>query len=161
MAAQREDPVGGGARGILQRRRRHVGLVGLQTRELLVGSGVVENARRSGRGSPGIEAGAEVQQGDLRPGDVPRRFVGQRSAHPEVFLRITRIGSREGLIALDRDIHGEDRARLGDDDARSGFIRALQGDVWVLCRNAAREQQGQCQKSEFHSPGLFIAIRQM
>ena len=122
---------------------------------------MVESARRSGRGSPGIEVGIAVQQGDLRPGDAPRRLVGQRSTHAEVFLRIACIGSREGLVALDRDIHGENRAGLGDGDARSGFVRTLQGDVWILCRYAARKQQGKSQKSEFHGPGLYIAVRQM
>ena len=37
-----------------------------------------------------------------------------------------------------------------------GFVRALKGDVWVLGRDAARKQQGKCQKSEFHGPKILL-----
>lgn len=142
VAAQREDLRGGGARGVLQRGRRHVGLVRLQARELVFGGGVRQQAGRCRSRSRGFEVGVAVEQGDLRPGDAPRRLVGERSAHPEEFLRITRIGTAQRHVVPDGDINGEDRAGLGDGEAAGGFVRALKGDVWVLGRDAAREQHG-------------------
>ena len=88
--------------------------------------------QHAGRGrsrSRGIEVGVAVEQGDLRPGDAPHGLVGERSAHPEVFLRITRIGSAQGDVVFDGDVDGKDRARLGDGKAAGGFVRALKGDV--------------------------------
>lgn len=137
---------GGGARGVLQRGRRHVGLV-RRKRANLFSEAVCDSTRVAGRSrSHGIEVGVAVEQGDLRPGDAPHGLVGERSAHPEVFLRITRIGSAQGDVVFDGDVDGEDRARLGDGKAAGGFVRALKGDVWVLGRDARPKAAGQMPK---------------
>ena len=115
--------------------------------------------QHAGRGrsrSRGIEVGVAVEQGDLRPGDAPHGLVGERSADAEEFLRITGVRTAEGHVLLDGDVHGQHRARLGDDDAVGGFVRALQGDVWILRRRAAAYGEGEGEKSEFHGLEVFI-----
>ena len=57
---------------------------------------------------------------------------------------------------FDGDVDGKDRARLGDGKAAGGFVRALQGDVWILRRCAAAYGEGEGEKSEFHGLEVFI-----
>jgi len=156
VLAERKDRIGSFAGGVFQRQHRHVVLVGLQAGEFIFGSGVGHNAaRRLGRCGC-IEACLGIEQSHGGSGNGPAGLVGERSANAEEFLRITGVRTAEGHVLLDGDVHGQHRAGLGDDDAVGGFVRALQGDVWILRRRAAAYGEGEGKKSEFHGLEVFI-----
>ena len=160
VTTQRKDPLGGRTRRILKRKGRHVEFVGLQPGKLLLRSGVALYAGCSGGRSRSIQTSRRVEQGDPGAGDAPRRLVGQRGSHAEELLRITRIGACQRTVAFDGEIHRQNRPRLRDADSLDGFGGTLQGDVWILCRSAARKQQGQRQKLVFHGLNQFDAVEE-
>ena len=139
VSAQREDRVGGIAGRIFQRRSEHVGLVGLDACELLVGRGMRDDPHGRRLRLPCAQVLCRVDQGDRGAFDGIGTLVSQRGAHPEVFLGVAGIGAADRRVAFDGQIDRQHRAGIRNRDA-AGLLRGSgRSDIGIL-REARRSQ---------------------